>query len=37
MTVVDGEVAMLDGRFPGQDVDEIYRECEQRARKLCYE
>lgn len=35
MTVVDGEIAMQDGDFPGQDEEEIYRECEQRARRLC--
>lgn len=34
MTAVNGEIVMLDGDFPGQDVDEVYRECAQRARRL---
>ena len=34
MTVVNGQVVMREGDFPGQDVDEIYRECAQRAQRL---
>lgn len=36
LTVVDGEIVMRDGCFPGQDADEVYRECAQRARRLCH-
>ncbi len=36
-TVVEGEVVMREGCFPGQDVEEVYAECAQRARRLCAE
>ena len=35
MTVVDGAIVMRDGEFPGQDVEEVYRECAERAERLC--
>lgn len=35
MTVVDGAVVMEDGRFPGQDADEVFRNANARARALC--
>ena len=35
MTVVDGAIVMRDGRFPGQDAGEIYRQCGHRAARLC--
>jgi len=35
MTVVDGEIVMRDGEFPGQDVAQIYDESCARAQCLC--
>jgi 5-methylthioadenosine/S-adenosylhomocysteine deaminase len=37
MTVVNGEVVMRDGEFPGQDAEEALRECAARAQRLCGE